>query len=173
MTFEIRQAISADAIKIAKLHTRVWHATYAGIAPQSALDKLNLKQRTNDWTATLGTVAPDSQTYVAIDRDNLVGFVHFHINKPLALGVVQNLYIAPDQKNRGIGRQLMRRAFANIADANCNTVELAVADGNDAALAFYQYLGGKVQQKPVVQGHFWRSKNWIVRWDEPKLEEKQ
>jgi len=170
MKINIRQAVATDVNSIADLHTRVWHATYVDIAPQSALDKLNLDHRTNDWLATFGAAGSERQTFVAIDRDCIVGFVHLYVDKPFGLGVVQYLYIEQDQKRRGIGRALMHVAFAKLADANCNAAQLAVADGNDAALAFYQSLGGKVQQKPVIQGHIWRSTNWIIRWDALKLE---
>jgi GNAT superfamily N-acetyltransferase len=53
---------------------------------------------------------------------------------------VNDLYVAPEARGRGVGRQLMARACRLAVERGCCRVELKVLDNNDAR-DFYESIG--------------------------------
>lgn len=56
-------------------------------------------------------------------------------------GWVYYVAVAPEQRRRGIGRQLMDAAERGLAATGCTKVNLQVRSGNDRVVAFYNQLG--------------------------------
>jgi len=168
MAVDIRPAVLADAKEIASVHTRVWHATYGDMAPKEAVQTLTMTRRFADWKQTLASGDLACKTLLAVDQNAVAGFVHYCIKNPQNIAVIKYLYIEKTWQRQGLGQALMRRAFAGISAVGCNAAELSVVDGNTKALEFYKSLGGCVQAKLVCEGHFWRSNNRIIRWNDLK-----
>ncbi|MEL7463312.1 MAG: GNAT family N-acetyltransferase [Pseudomonadota bacterium] len=55
---------------------------------------------------------------------------------------IDHFHVRPHLKSEGIGRGLMRAAFAEMRERGLASCWLDVAAGNDAALAFYEAMGG-------------------------------
>lgn len=75
-------------------------------------------------------------------------------------GYIRAMYVAPAHRSKGLGRQLMERAFACAAAMEGVTqVTLAVTVGNTGALALYRSLGfvayGHEPRALLVDGVFY------------------
>lgn len=57
---------------------------------------------------------------------------------------LDDLYVAPSQRGRGLGRALMRYLAGVAASHHCARFEWMVLDWNERALALYQSLGAQV-----------------------------
>jgi diamine N-acetyltransferase len=54
---------------------------------------------------------------------------------------LDELYIEPDQRRLGIGRELVQVSMQAAAEAGCKTLDLEVEDGHEDATRLYQRLG--------------------------------
>ncbi|MEF8853207.1 MAG: GNAT family N-acetyltransferase [Haloarculaceae archaeon] len=80
---------------------------------------------------------------VARDPD-VVGFVMFHVedaNGGQRRGSVENLYVTPAYRDRGIGSELLARAERTLADRGAAFVSLEAMADNADARRFYRRHG--------------------------------
>lgn len=78
--------------------------------------------------------------------NSLVGFVMFQIERGLfeqdvTRGFVENLYVVPSERNRGIGTALLERAEAHLKRDGAEVIALSVMAENEAAREFYRKRG--------------------------------
>lgn len=78
---------------------------------------------------------------VATDQDTIAGVILARRWTDEATGFVALLAVDPAHQGRGLGRLLMRSAFAAFAAAGLREAQLGVASDNPRALALYQGLG--------------------------------
>ncbi|HEY6484660.1 MAG TPA: GNAT family N-acetyltransferase [Steroidobacteraceae bacterium] len=74
-----------------------------------------------------------------------VGFALFFHNFSTFLGrpgiYLEDLYVQPQARGKGIGRQLLSRLAALAVARGCGRLDWAVLDWNDPAIGFYRELG--------------------------------
>jgi len=80
------------------------------------------------------------------DPDAILGFVMFRADTQafetaVARGTIQNLYVRPAYRNRGLGSELLDAATDALADRGIDVVKLEVMVDNDAAERFYRRHG--------------------------------
>jgi len=78
--------------------------------------------------------------------DEVVGFVSFALERGAyesdeTRGIVHNVYVAPDHRDRGIGGDLLAAAESALADAGASVVALEAMAANDGARRFYRRHG--------------------------------
>ena len=76
--------------------------------------------------------------------DGVVGFVMFHVEDDSGgrrRGVVENLYVRPPYRDRGIGGELLARAERRLVDRGAEFVSLEAMAGNEDARRFYRRHG--------------------------------
>jgi ribosomal protein S18 acetylase RimI-like enzyme len=92
------------------------------------------------------------------EPDTVLGFVMFNAGKELLAttatrGTIENLYVRPEYRDRGIGAELMTTAEEKLAARGVDAVKLEVLAENEAARRFYRRHGydpHRVQlEKPV------------------------
>ena len=90
--------------------------------------------------------------------DPLVGFVMFSIQsdryeRDATRGTVENVFVRPSHRGRGVGTRLMDAAETALADRGADVVSLEALAANDAARRFYRERGYRVHrvvvEKPV------------------------
>ena len=98
---------------------------------------------------------------MAYDGDELLGIATVR-EKPIAY--IDHFHVRPVQKSQGVGRILMRATAAELIRRGKTECYLDVADGNDAALAFYQAMGGQLGEMITgdLFGHPLPAR--IIRW---------
>lgn len=124
---EIRLLAQTDADR--------WRALYSGYASFYKVPMDNdILDRTWAW---LQDAAHPLEGLVAVSDGALVGFAHFWVNpRPLLgrdAGFLDDLYVDPSQRGRGIGRQLIK-ALSDIASARGWPI-LSWVTANDNATA--------------------------------------
>jgi GNAT superfamily N-acetyltransferase len=87
---------------------------------------------------------------VAIAEDaggEALGFALFFHNFSTFLGLpgiyLEDLYVRPAHRARGIGRALLRHLAGLAAERGCGRMEWAVLDWNEPAIGFYRRLGAR------------------------------
>jgi len=126
---ELRPAVPADALAVARIHVRAWQAGYRGLLPAGYLDGLRAEDRAARYT--FGR-ADGPKTTVAVDAGGVVvGFATIHGAELSAL------HVEPDAWGTGIGRALIAQARADLATAGVDEAHLWVLAGNARAERFY------------------------------------
>jgi GNAT superfamily N-acetyltransferase len=90
---------------------------------------------------------PYAEALIAEFDGTAVGFALYFHNYSTFLGrpgiYLEDLFVQPEQRGRGIGRRLLAQ-LAQIALArDCGRLEWAVLDWNAPAIAFYRSLGAR------------------------------
>jgi ribosomal protein S18 acetylase RimI-like enzyme len=141
----IRPSTEADIDEIAALSVRTWQAGYAGIVPADHLASLDPVARAQNLRTRPKT--PGSQTLVAEDDGNLVGFVTFgpyreddgEIDR--AAGELYAIYVSPDHWGQGTGRRLLSMARGRLKADGYPDMRLWVLAENTNARRFYERMG--------------------------------
>jgi GNAT superfamily N-acetyltransferase len=78
----------------------------------------------------------------------LVAFALFYTNFSTFLAkpglYLEDLYVQPAHRGRGIGRALLERLGALAVERGCGRFEWSVLDWNESAIGFYQQMGAVV-----------------------------
>ena len=91
---------------------------------------------------------PDFHCLVAEQDGDLKGMVVYYFvpftfrAKPNL--VIKELYVVKDCRSKGIGRRLMKAIASEATQKDCGQIKWWVAKWNDAAIEFYQGLGGEI-----------------------------
>ena len=80
---------------------------------------------------------------VAVDGDHIVGFVLSEENPPLAH--IITLDVTEKQRRHGIGTALLEKLESNLAARGVRSILLETATDNDAAIAFWQRRGYRIE----------------------------
>jgi Acetyltransferases len=88
---------------------------------------------------------PAAEVLIASIDDEPVGFALFFHNYSTFLaqrGVfLEDLFVNPDARGRGVGRALLARLAQIALERDCGRLEWFVLDWNDLAISFYRSLG--------------------------------
>ena len=139
--YTIRPATPGDAGDIARLIDGL--ADYEKLAHESNPDPDALRRH----------LEPDSQprceALVAHDTHTgrCVGFALYFHNYSTFLtrfGIyLEDLFVEPDYRGRGIGLGLLRTLCSVAVDRGCERVDWSVLDWNEPAIGFYERLGAR------------------------------
>lgn len=119
------------------------HGAHLTVQPNRDVMREALAQHVVDHTCF---VARSGTDVVASDRDPIVGFVTFGLerdglDRDVSRGVVHNLYVDPAARDRGIGGDLLAAAESALGAAGAQHVVLEAVAGNEAARRFYERRG--------------------------------
>lgn len=88
---------------------------------------------------------PAAECVIAEDGGKAVGFALFFHNFSTFLSLrglyLEDLYVRPEARGRGIGRALLAHLARIAVDRGCGRFEWAVLDWNEPAQNFYRRLG--------------------------------
>lgn len=94
---------------------------------------------------------PCAEAFIAEDDAGPAGYAIFHPNfstfraRP---GIwLEDLFVLPDRRGRGIGRALLARVAAVAAERGCLRLEWSVLDWNKPAIRFYGAIGASVKDE--------------------------
>jgi len=99
--------------------------------------------------ATLFGPHPAAEVLIAELDGEAVGFALFFPNYSTFLGkagiYLEDLFVRPSARGRGVGRALLSRLAAIATERGCGRLEWAVLDWNESAIGFYEKLGAEPQ----------------------------
>ncbi len=95
-----------------------------------------------------------AEVVIAREGDEPVGFAVFFHNFSTFVGrrglYLEDLYVRPDRRGRGVGGALLRHVAALAVERGCGRLEWAVLDWNEPAIRFYRALGARAMDKWTV-----------------------
>jgi GNAT superfamily N-acetyltransferase len=141
----IRPAVPADAAIIADLVREL--AEYEKLAHEA-------KARPEDFLRELESPNPVIHVLIAEWDGEPAGFALYFFNFSTFVGrpgiYLEDLFVKPAHRSRGIGRELLR-ALARIArERDCGRLEWAVLDWNEPALRFYKSLDARPMNEWII-----------------------
>lgn len=88
-----------------------------------------------------------AEVIIAQRQDEPVGFALFFHTFSTFLArpgiYLEDLFVKPQWRGRGVGRALLQRLARLAVERGCGRLEWAVLDWNDGAIRFYRRLGAK------------------------------
>jgi len=142
--FSIRPAQEADLAHI--LHFIRELATFER-EPDAVLATID------DLRAALFCAQPKVFAVICWHEEQPIGFALYFYNFSTWLGshglFLEDLYVSPEYRGRGAGKQLFEYLGALAVEQGCGRFEWNVLDWNDSAIAFYESFGATPQSEWV------------------------
>lgn len=167
---KIRLATPEDAQSIAQVHTRSWLNAFQQFAPAIAeARKEQLSERLRFWRDNLQ--ANKSFVYVMVDdEDTILGFAEGGtVSDALGLpydGELLRLYIAPEQKNKGIGKQLINRVARHLQETGKQSLVVLSWSVNRPARKVYEHLGAKFVKEITQEKYGFDASQTVYVWED-------
>jgi len=153
----IREARSADASAIARVHVETWRSAYAGIVREDVLANMSLQRCEMGHRAAIGGGGQGCWTLVA-EEEAAAGVVGFarggaeRCGNAVFRGEIYALYVLAEHQRRGIGRALVAAVAAELLAHGMHSVLIWALKENPSR-GFYENLGGRyVGEKEVTIG---------------------
>jgi GNAT superfamily N-acetyltransferase len=149
-----RRADLSDARRLADLHIRMLLLSYRGTDPTEWAEDLRqqLIERESLWQERLSR-RPDDIVHVAeVSPAGLVGFALGGAAREPNLGYggeLTSLYLLPEHRRRGIGRELLRRLARSLLQGGFRGMMVRVLSA-DPTRVFYEKLGARVVGTRIV-----------------------
>ena len=94
---------------------------------------------------TLFGAEPAADVVLAYENELAVGFAVFFYTYSTFVGqpglYLEDLYVKPEARGKGVGRALLRYLARLAKGKGCGRIEWAVLNWNDSAIRFYKNLG--------------------------------
>ena len=104
--------------------------------------------------ASLFGERPVAEVLIAYAGHEAVGFALFFHNFSTFLGrpgiYLEDLYVQPHVRGKGVGRALLSRLAQMALERGCGRLEWAVLDWNEPAIRFYRNLGAVAMDEWTV-----------------------
>jgi GNAT superfamily N-acetyltransferase len=163
----VRKARPADADAVARIYVESWQDTYPSLLPARLLVNMSIEGQALRWRNSIAMSARES-IYVAEQEHRVVAMASMGPARDSALGFdaeIYTLYVDPFRTGSGIGRTLLRGAFAALS-ASGHERCVIWAHAKNPARYFYEAMGGRLVAErtttmmgtPVPEAAFgWRS----------------
>ncbi len=134
--FTLRPAREADVPVVRRLIREL--AEYERLLPEAVVTE-------DDLRATLFGPRPFAEVLIAELAGDVAGFALFFHNYSTFLArpgiYLEDLYVRPTARRRGIGRALLIHLARLAVDRGCGRLEWSVLDWNEPSINFYRRLG--------------------------------
>jgi ribosomal protein S18 acetylase RimI-like enzyme len=147
LTFAIIPAGPSDAAELARVHIQAWRETYPGILPRGYLDRMSAPLHARRWRSRLMRL--NEITLVAEGPDGLVAYGSGEWARGQGEtdeGEITTLYVLKAAQGTGLGRALLVGVARALAEQGAKSLVVWVLRENGRARAFYERLGGTVQE---------------------------
>lgn len=142
---ELRAATPADTALILELVREL--AEYERLSHEVVADVATLRQ-------SLFGARPAAEVIIAQLDGEPAGFALFFTSFSTFLGrpgiYLEDLFVRPAYRRRGIGEALLARLAALATERGCGRLEWAVLDWNEPAIGFYTRLGARPMDEWTV-----------------------
>lgn len=140
-----REATIADCPAVAKVHVRSWKESFAGIVPQTFLDKMSVEKRARAFEK--GFSASFYRMYVAeVPERGIVGFADFgeaRENIEAYEGELYAVYLLPEFQRKGVGERLFKLGVEFLKRSGKSSMYLLCLRVSPYR-SFYEKIGGQI-----------------------------
>lgn len=81
--------------------------------------------------------------FVAYEKGQKIGYCAATLEN--GVGEIDSIYIKPNFQSAGVGRELMERALDWLEHFHCKSIRVAIAEGNESVMPFYERYGFKTR----------------------------
>lgn len=140
----VREATVADCPAVARAHVRSWQESFAGIMPQSFLDKMSVEKRARAFESRF----PDDsyRMYVAeVSGPGVVGFADCGEPREHVKGYEGELYamyLLPEFQRKGLGTRLFNLCVRFLIESGKSSMYLLALEISPYR-TFYEKMGGR------------------------------
>ncbi len=134
----VRSATDADIDGIRQVAKASWNTDYPDILSRESLDsgfdKWYSPEQLRDtisWARARVLVAETA-------ADEIVGFVHGVLDREEEHGDILRIYVHPDHRGKGIGRELFEAIRDELVDSGIDELRAMVLEKNEPGNAFYR-----------------------------------
>jgi GNAT superfamily N-acetyltransferase len=119
-------------------------------------ERLGAEVVATEATLRAALFAPSSHVRVLVARADgaAVGFAVYFYNFSTFLGragiYLEDVFVRPAWRRRGIGRRLLRHLARAAVAEGCGRLEWSVLDWNEPAVAFYRSIGARAMDEWTV-----------------------
>ncbi|MNP18555.1 putative acetyltransferase [compost metagenome] len=142
MSLNIRPAVRTDAAQILAFITEL--ADYERARHEVIASVADIERSLFDEGSTV-------QSLICEREGQAIGFAVYFYSYSTWLGrngiYLEDLYITPEQRGGGAGRELLRHIAREAVENNCGRLEWSVLDWNAPAIGFYESLGAEAQDE--------------------------
>jgi ribosomal protein S18 acetylase RimI-like enzyme len=142
ITPHIKTATLQDAESIARIHICSWQKMYKDFIPETILQNLSIKDRTQQWH---DLIKQGIKVLILEIDQQIVGFASicefraFSVDS--SMGEISAIYLDPEYWRMGLGTKLCLAAIAELAKQGYKKILLWVFEANVQAQKFYDSLG--------------------------------
>jgi len=160
MDFLVREAKTADAASIGRIHVDTWRVHYRGFVPDYYLESLSVDARIQAWRQILSDPRAGTETFVAEEIGNVMGFCNVGPSRDgdaaESTGELYSIYVSPREQKKGVGSALMRAGLHFLISKKFNSASLWVLKTNQATIRFYESKGWRAdgQEKTEERNKF-------------------
>lgn len=94
-----------------------------------------------------------TRALICLSDGQPVGFAVYFLSFSTWLGrdglFLEDLYVSPDQRGRGVGKAMLKHLARIAVERGCGRFEWNVLDWNEPAIRFYESIGAKAQSEWV------------------------
>lgn len=144
----IRLAREADARRIGQLwremvdyHAQFDQSTFRAAENGAELYVRRLLERLGDPQSRL--LVAEAEGQVAAYASAMIADITTEMFQPLRCGLLADIYVSQPYRRRGLGRALVERLCLWFRDREVTHFEWHVSANNQAALAFWEAIGGQ------------------------------
>ena len=152
LKFTFREANVADALAVAEVHVQSWRESFAGIVPQTFLDKMSVENRTKAFET--GFALDSYKMFVAeTEANGIVGFADFgktRDNQNKFEAELYAIYLLRDFQRMGIGGKLFDLGAKYLVANNMNSLSLTALEVSPYK-QFYEKMGGHLVERKTTQ----------------------
>ena len=115
LSVAVRNAKPDDAGAIARVYIEAWHDTYPAILSKQLLCAMTPKGQTARWRAAIRANGREQVLIAETQGSGIIGMSSFGPARDKGMGLdgeVYTLYVDPAHFGRGVGRALLKGAFA-------------------------------------------------------------
>ncbi len=151
----IRKAKVDDSAGLARVQVDSYRTAYAGIFPQSYLDRFTYEEQEQDWRDLLSSDSTDELHVAETETGEIVGYA---LGRPGATtvppydGELVAVHVRAAYQAQGVGHELVAAIAEQLRQAGCTSLLVWVLEKNPARL-FYEQMGGELlDQRRVYEG---------------------
>jgi GNAT superfamily N-acetyltransferase len=143
--FAIREATTADAEGIARVHVASWQTSYRGILPEDVLDRIDVGQRFESRKRMLLDHSTFHLVAYDVTHHDVLGFCDAGPARRQGpdVGEIYAIYLLHRAKRYGLGSEMIERTVRWLSAAGMRSMIIWVLENNHHARRFYEAMGGK------------------------------
>lgn len=140
----LRPARPADAATLSAIHLQAWRGAYRGLLSGIDLERMLSRRGPRWWRGALTRGVLIQVLEVAGKPAGYATYGRSRMRELPFEGEIYELYILPEYQGLGFGSKLFRGTRRELHRMRLSGLAVRVLKDNDAAMRFYQSLGGQV-----------------------------